>query len=489
MISSIMLSNFVKKATVSAFSTPFATRTAMSSSSALLTSSLKTSNFDILKSFQTTSTAQRSIFLAPRISKEFKKIRTTTTSLRFQVNDANQNSAANNNDDGKSSTGSVYPSFHAAAYSLPPFPSTIPTSKLKKNQRIVTFGDVHGDINALVNFLVTAKIMDPKSTSSHPIWNGGDTICVQCGDILDRGDDELACLRLLTSLSRQAEDQGGALVMCYGNHEALNAVGLFQYANPGGNEEFEKFLGKNMDQDWNSERWRLQFAGNQPARWAAFEPGGLLAQQMLANMKVAVVVGKTVFVHAGLTKEHLQEYESIEAMNMEAMKWITRSQHGPNNNLGEYAKIEQVVEAAESRARAHSSTMPNCLGGGIGSPSPVWMRDYSQPHDAPPSNPLAQKMINEALEYLSSSIDPEGNFKVERMVMGHTPQMHINAALQGKAWRVDVGASRGVMSGIPEVLEIIHGGEDEEDVISILSMNSGDKPIAAKERYLMEMPF
>jgi len=171
------------------------------------------------------------------------------------------------------------------------------------------------------------------------------------------------------------------------------------------------------------------------------------------------------------------------------MKWITRSQHGPNNNLGEYAKIEQVVEAAESRARAHSSTMPNCLGGGIGSPSPVWMRDYSQPHDAPPSNPLAQKMINEALEYLSSSIDPEGNFKVERMVMGHTPQMHINAALQGKAWRVDVGASRGVMSGIPEVLEIIHGGEDEEDVISILSMNSGDKPIAAKERYLMEMPF
>ena len=71
--------------------------------------------------------------------------------------------------------------------------------------------------------------------------------------------------------------------------------------------------------------------------------------------------------------------------------------------------------------------------------------------------------------------------------MGHTPQHQINAALKGKAWRVDVGASRGVMAGTPEVLEIIHGGEGKDDVISILTM-SGEK-VDSSARQIVEMPF
>ena len=55
--------------------------------------------------------------------------------------------------------------------------------------------------------------------------------------------------------------------------------------------------------------------------------------------------------------------------------------------------------------------------------------------------------------------------------MGHTPQFHINAALQGKAWRIDVGASKGVMGAPPQVLEIIHGGDDEPDIVSVVTMD------------------
>ena len=70
---------------------------------------------------------------------------------------------------------------------------------------------------------------------------------------------------------------------------------------------------------------------------------------------------------------------------------------------------------------------------------------------------------------------------VQRMVMGHTPQQKINAALDGKAWRIDVGASKGVMGGTPEVLEIIHqGGENGEDVVNILTV-AGSR-ISGKER-------
>ena len=363
-------------------------------------------------------------------------------------------------------------------YDLPSPTSDIITD-LEPGRRIVTFGDVHGDIQALKGFLVTAGVMDPSSSVEEPVWSGGDTIVVQCGDITDRGDDELACFRLLTALSRQARDAGGELIMLYGNHESLNTAGLFQYAYSGGNAEFERDIGAAIDTALDSNRWRLMFAGNQASRWSAFEPGGLLAANLLANMKVCVVVGRTVFVHAGLTASHLDEYGSIENMNQSARDWILQPHHGEHDYVGTYETVAEVVESAQKRARGATKTMPQCLGGGSGEQSPVWMRNYSSPNDSIPKDPRAQQLIDEALDKVG--------YGVQRMVMGHTPQHQINAALKGKAWRVDVGASRGVMGGTPEVLEIIHGGEGKDDVISILTM-SGEK-VDSSARQIIEMPF
>jgi hypothetical protein len=67
--------------------------------------------------------------------------------------------------------------------------------------------------------------------------------------------------------------------------------------------------------------------------------------------------------------------------------------HGDNNNWGEYNTVEEVISAAQNRAKVASRTMPDCLGGGIGASSPVWMRDYSQPNDKEPKNPKARAMI------------------------------------------------------------------------------------------------
>lgn len=359
-----------------------------------------------------------------------------------------------------------------------PLPTADVITDLEPGHRIVAFGDVHGDIEALKNFLVIAGVMDPLSSIEEPLWSGGTTICVQCGDILDRGDDELACFRLLTSLSRQARDAGGQLIMLYGNHESLNTVGLFQYVNNGGNKEFERDVGAAIDAALDSNRWRLMFAGNQASRWCAFEPGGLLAANLLANMKVSVVVGRTVFVHAGLTAAHVDEYGSIEGMNQAARNWIKQPHHGENDYVGTYETVAEVVESAQKRARGATKKMPNCLGGGTGEHSPVWMRNYSSPNDTIPKDPRAQQLIDEALEKVGHD--------VQRMVMGHTPQHRINAALKGKAWRVDVGASRGVMGGRPEVLEITHGGENV-DTIKILTM-SGEK-VDSSDRQVVDVPF
>jgi hypothetical protein len=99
---------------------------------------------------------------------------------------------------------------------------------------------------------------------------------------------------------------------------------MFHYTNPGGNQEIETDIGYTVDSTLGTDRWRLQFAGNQPARWAAFEPGGLFSQNLLANMKIACVVGRTCFVHAGLTDKHLTQYGSITQMNKAARDWILK---------------------------------------------------------------------------------------------------------------------------------------------------------------------
>lgn len=369
-----------------------------------------------------------------------------------------------------------------STYQLPTLPDV--QTDLKKNQRIVAFGDVHGDVKACVEFLVTAKVMDPSSTIENPIWTGNNTICVQCGDVLDRGDHELSCLRLLTSLARQAEEAGGALYLLHGNHEALNANGLFQYAFPGGNKEIEGIFGTELDTSRGNgtQTWRLQYAGNQPSRWATFEPNGLLSRPLLSNMKVAVVVGRTVFVHAGLMAEHLKASGGVEGMNQQCRDWFLAELPSElqNDDATAFRSVEDVINNASLRAKTVSKSMPECLGGGIGAKSPVWMRDYSSPADTSPNNHHeAQTLIDECLKELSN----EQNFSVERMVMGHTPQKQINAALNGKAWRIDIGASSGVLaSGGREVLQIIHQGAENgiDDKIDILT--SDGKVFPSSER-------
>lgn len=97
------------------------------------------------------------------------------------------------------------------------------------------------------------------------------------------------------------------------------------------------------------------------------------------------------------------------------------------------------------------------------------------------TNPIAIDGIQIYNQHSAEEALKESGPDVQRMVMGHTPQNKINSALDGKAWRIDVGASKGVMGGTPEVLEIIHrGGENDEDIVNVLTEDG--KQINGKER-------
>lgn len=89
-------------------------------------------------------------------------------------------------------------------------------------------GDVHGDLSKAVGCLELAGVIEMRGMT--PTWIGGDAIVVQLGDILDRGDAEVATLMLFRQLHRAAVKDGGAVYVLNGNHESLNVCGDFRYA-------------------------------------------------------------------------------------------------------------------------------------------------------------------------------------------------------------------------------------------------------------------
>ena len=111
------------------------------------------------------------------------------------------------------------------------------------------------------------------------------------------------------------------------------------------------------------------------------------------------------------------------------------------------------------------------------------MRDYSTPHDAPPRAQDVPKLEQE-LDTTLTLVD------AHRMVVGHTIQQRINGILGGKAWRLDVGASKGCLNGTPEVLEVVcHRSTAETgeaptltETVSVLSWGSRSSKIPAQER-------
>ena len=272
-------------------------------------------------------------------------------------------------------------------------PPVVPLPIHKAPGRVVAMGDLHGDVQALRRVLKLARVADDAGT-----WVGGNTVLVQTGDILDRGDDEPDIITLLESLQKQAQKVGGDVVALNGNHEVMNVEGDLRYVTPGGMSDFAG-VHPELQKDL------LTVPEMVRGRRIAFAPGGDWARR-LAPRPVVAQVGTSIFVHGGLLPEHL-DY-GLERLNVETRRWM----------LGE---IPQPAALKGDRAL-------------------IWTRVYGD------------KVEADACGVLKATL---GRVGAKRLVIGHTVQEQgIGSACDGQVWRIDVGLAAHY-GGPTQALELV----------------------------------
>ncbi|MCX6834097.1 MAG: metallophosphoesterase, partial [candidate division Zixibacteria bacterium] len=92
--------------------------------------------------------------------------------------------------------------------------------------RILAVSDIHGQLEAFVDFLQKAGVID---SGRH--WAYSDGHLVVDGDIVDRGDGVTESLWLVYRLEQEARRAGGRVHFTLGNHEMMVLRGDNRYIN------------------------------------------------------------------------------------------------------------------------------------------------------------------------------------------------------------------------------------------------------------------
>jgi len=153
-----------------------------------------------------------------------------------------------------------------------------------------------------------------------------------------------------------------------------------------------------------------------------------------------MVIGDTLFVHGGLTKEFLDSRcSALDDMHQAVSAWMS----------GEHDHIDKKKKKNEPLARVMDAD------------GPMWTRIFSEPDRREPTDSVGPEVCS-LLDDTLRSLPVQG---VRRMVVGHTPQRAGISEDCGDAWgaagsvfKVDVGMSAGVFGAEPQVLEILVSG-------------------------------
>ena len=291
---------------------------------------------------------------------------------------------------------------------------------MPKVERIISFGDIHGDYKLVIKLLKIAKLI--KIVNGKIKWDGGSTYVVQVGDQIDKCrpyDSEHTCekkdttyndeqsdikiLKLFTNLDFQARKVGGAVISLLGNHELMNSMGNLSYTSYQGLKQFDNYkIGNKI------------IRSGKKARAYAFAPGNEIGTFLGCSRYPAVIIGSNLFVHAGIVNGLIKELginkiKDLNKIDMAVKLWLLGSLKQ------EY--IQEIINSTDT--------------------SMFWTRFLGK---IPPNIPLTD---HRCIKHVSEVIKL---FNIGSMVIGHTPQSFsysddINGTCGNSVWRVDNGSS------------------------------------------------
>jgi hypothetical protein len=291
--------------------------------------------------------------------------------------------------------------------------------------RIVVYGDIHGDLKLTIDFLTQSHVATYDYGTKKATWTGGRTHCVQVGDQVDRcrftnndktcndpnttQNDEandIVIMEIFNDLSIQAKKVGGAVISLLGNHELLNAMGHMEYVSYLGIKQFDDYI--------DPENPSKKYVNGHEARIHAFKPGNEYGKMMGCTRYPAVIIGSHLFVHAGIIDALIEEISikninDIEKINIKIKRWLL--------GLLSQKYVDDIVQYSEN--------------------SMFWSRLLGR---IPPNTPMTDHICLDNIQNVLKL------FKAKSIIVGHTPQSFIensdlNSTCGKKVWRVDTGSS------------------------------------------------
>lgn len=291
-------------------------------------------------------------------------------------------------------------------------------------KRIIAIGDLHGDLEQTIKCLKVGNLIEIKDNDVDTIkWIGGETVLVQVGDQIDRCRDlpcnkkmkndensDILILKLFTELHRQAIKVGGAVYSVIGNHELMNVTGRMEYVSRKNSLGFEK---SKENEEFLKGKIPSSLKNMKARRWG-FKPGNPIAEFLACTRKLALKVGKNLFVHAGILPEIAEKYPNISDMNKILSLYLF-------NELDKPEEYADILGSDVVKGKTYISTVDTREG-------PAWTRKYGN---------MTENKCDSTLNTVLKKYD------VDRMIVGHTPQINkgINSKCNNSLWVIDYGAS------------------------------------------------
>ena len=260
-------------------------------------------------------------------------------------------------------------------------------------ERVFVMSDPHGRLDCVVSLLKGNGVIDEELH-----WAFGTDQLVLIGDIFDRGDDAVQIFWFFYKLQQEASDAGGRVTVLMGNHEPMEFSGDMRYATPK-----YHILARELGVEYRD----LFGSDSELGRW-------------ISSWNVVGIVGRDLFVHAGLSGEFYKRDIPIEEVNRE---------------------MSRALFLRNKERRAESDQMDFLFG----RRGPIWYRGMVL--KGPRWEPVTTDTLNLILQ----------RYDIDHVIVGHTMFRDIRCSNKGRVIYVNVDNRRNRDKGRGRALLIDHG--------------------------------